>query len=86
MGLATGPAAIVSIADVVTAAIDAKAKWLVKIVDFACYKARGSLFHCPRTVAIRATQDLEVILIIPEAAKELVDRRPSIAKELGLKI
>ena len=42
--------------------------------------------HRPNPVAIHATQDLEVILIIPEAAKELVDRRPSIARELGLKI
>ena len=42
--------------------------------------------HRPRTGAIHATQDLEVTLIIPEAAKELVDRRPSIARELVLKI
>ncbi|MCF8140824.1 MULTISPECIES: hypothetical protein [unclassified Cyanobium] len=42
--------------------------------------------HRPNPVAIHATQDLEMILIIPEAAKELVDRRPSIARELGLKI
>jgi hypothetical protein len=40
----------------------------------------------PRTGAIHATEDLEVILIIPEAAKELVDRRPSIARDLGLTI
>lgn len=81
-----GPVAIVSIADAVSAVIDAKAKRLVKIVGFACYKARGSLFHRPRDGAIHATQDLEVILIVHEAARELVDCRPSIARELGLKI
>ena len=81
-----GHFAITTIADVVNAAINAKAKGFVKIVDFACYKANGSLFYRPNPVAIHATQELEVILIIPEAAKELVDRRPSIARELGLKI
>ena len=46
-----------------------------------------SLFNDrPSPVAIHATEDLEVILIIPEAAKELVDRRPSIARDLGLTI
>ena len=42
--------------------------------------------HRPNPVAIHATQDLEMILIIPEAAKELVERRPNIARDLGLTI
>ena len=46
-----------------------------------------SLFNDrPSPVAIHATEDLEVILIIPEVAKELVERRPSIARDLGLAI
>jgi hypothetical protein len=40
-----GPVAIATIADVVNAAINAKAKGFVKIVDFACYTANSSLFH-----------------------------------------
>lgn len=40
----------------------------------------------PSPVAIRATEDLEVMLILPEVAKALVERRPSLARELGLTI
>lgn len=40
----------------------------------------------PSPVAIHAAEDLELILIIPDMAKQLVDRRPSIARKLGLTI
>lgn len=40
----------------------------------------------PSPVTVRATEDLEVTLILPDQAQALVDRKPSLARELGITI
>lgn len=40
----------------------------------------------PSAVSIRATEDLEVMLIVSDVAQSLVERKPSLARELGLTI
>lgn len=46
-----------------------------------------SLFSgLPSGVSVRACEDLEVMLIVADIAQTLVDRKPSLARELGLTI
>ncbi|MEY4352132.1 MAG: hypothetical protein RLZZ609_373 [Cyanobacteriota bacterium] len=40
----------------------------------------------PSPVTVRATEDLEVTLILPDQAQTLVERKPSLARELGTTI
>jgi CRP-like cAMP-binding protein len=55
--------------------------------------ARGDFFgeialfsDKPSPVTVRATEDLEVTLILPDQAQTLVERKPSLARELGTTI
>jgi hypothetical protein len=40
----------------------------------------------PSLVTIRATEDLEVMLIFADIATTLVERKPSLAREIGITI
>jgi len=40
----------------------------------------------PSAVSVRASEDLEVMLIVADIAQALVDRKPSLARELGVTI
>ena len=40
----------------------------------------------PSAVTIRASEDLEVMLIVSDIAQALVERKPSLARELGVTI